>query len=303
MSDTKGIFSRQKVKKVLYIYWLGTLSIEVTICAFLNDCYQQQNGYTCNEGVRMGIQGVVSQLVGQVADFLPVGYAFGAGMVSAVNPCGFFMLPVYITLYLGAGEENYQTQTLFSRILKATWVAIMVTAGFGVLFGLVGTVVSATGYYLMRVMPWFALFVGAMLLALGVWVLMGRSVTMPVVARLVDWVGDFRDMSSWGYFLFGLAFGATSLGCTLPIFLAVVGNSVTSGNFVAGLLQFISYILGMGMIMHLLTLGIAMVKKRIVLGTLRRMVPYIHKISAVFLLTAGGYILYYWLSSGLLFTS
>lgn len=251
----------------------------------------------------MGIQGIVSQLVGQVADFLPVGYAFGAGMVSAVNPCGFFMLPVYITLYLGAEEGNYQEQTLLSRLLKATWVAIVVTAGFGMLFGLVGAVVSATGYYLMSVIPWFTVIVGAVLLILGVWVLMGRSVTLPAVARLVDWVGDFRELSSLGYFLFGLAFGATSLGCTLPIFLAVVGSSVTAGNFVAGMLQFISYILGMGMIMHLLTIGIAVVKKRIVLGTLRRVVPYIHKISAVLLLTVGGYILYSGLSSVLLFAS
>lgn len=251
----------------------------------------------------MDIQGVVSQLVGQVADFLPVGYAFGAGMVSAVNPCGFFMLPVYITLYLGAEEGNYQAQTLLSRILKATWIAVVVTAGFGVLFGLVGAVISATGYYLMGIVPWFAVVVGVVLLVLGIWVLMGKSVTLPAIAKVVDWVGDFREMSSLGYFMFGLAFGATSLGCTLPIFLAVVGSSVTAGNFLAGMLQFISYILGMGLIMHALTLGIAMVKKRIVLGTLRRVVPYIHKISAIFLLTAGSYILYYWFSSGLLFAS
>ena len=86
----------------------------------------------------------------------------------------------------------------------------------------------------------------------------------------------------------------------MPIFLAVVGNSITAGNVFAGLLQFISYVLGMGLVMHTLTLGIAMVKKRFVLGTMRRVVPYIHKISAIFLLTAGGYILYYWLSSGIL---
>jgi cytochrome c-type biogenesis protein len=29
---------------------------------------------------------------------LPVGYAFGAGMVAAVNPCGFAMQPAYLSL-------------------------------------------------------------------------------------------------------------------------------------------------------------------------------------------------------------
>jgi len=36
---------------------------------------------------------------------------------------------------------------------------------------------------------------------------------------------------------------------------------------------------------------------------MRRIIPYINTISAFFLLTAGGYILYYWFSSGLLFNS
>jgi cytochrome c biogenesis protein CcdA len=255
------------------------------------------------EGRGMDIQGAISQMVGQFADILPVGYAFGAGMVSAVNPCGFFLLPVYMTLYLGAEEGDYLEHTMFSRIMKATWVAIVVTAGFGLLFGVVGAVVSAGGYYLMGIMPWFAVAVGVILLVMGVWMIMGNTITLPIALRLVDKIGDLRKMNNWGFFLFGLAFGATSLGCTLPIFLAVVGSSVTAGNFFAGFVQFISYIMGMGMIMHSLTLGIAMVKKRLVIGTMRRVVPYIHKISALFLLTAGGYIIYYWLSSGLLFES
>lgn len=251
----------------------------------------------------MGIQGVASQLVSQVADVLPVGYAFGAGMVSAVNPCGFFLLPVYITLYLGAEEGNFLEQTLTARLLKATWVALVVASGFALLFGLVGSVVSVTGYYLMRLTPWFAVMMGVLLLLLGIWMLMGHAVTLPAVVKLVDRLGDFRRIGNLGYFFFGLAFGVTSLGCTLPIFLAVVGGSVTAGNVLAGLLQFASYVLGMGLIMHCLTLGIALVKKQFVFGIMRRIIPHLPKISAFFLLTAGGYIIYYWLSSGLLFAS
>src|SRR6185312_4342948 len=36
---------------------------------------------------------------------LPLGYAFGAGMVAAVNPCGFALLPAYLMLYLGDASE------------------------------------------------------------------------------------------------------------------------------------------------------------------------------------------------------
>lgn len=248
----------------------------------------------------MNIQVVATQWITQLADLLPFGYAFGAGMVSAVNPCGFFMLPVYMTLYLGSEENDYLEQSIFSRAMKATWVAIMVTLGFSLLFGIVGAIVSAGGYYLMGIMPWFAVLVGFILVLLGIWILLGNTLSLPFMLKLVDNVGDLRQMSTKGFFIFGLAFGATSLGCTLPIFLAVVGRSFTAGNLSTGLIHLLSFILGMGMVMHMLTLGIAMVKKRFVLGMMRRVVPYIHKISALFLLGAGGYIIYYWFSSGIL---
>jgi cytochrome c-type biogenesis protein len=56
----------------------------------------------------------------------------------------------------------------------------------------------------------------------------------------------------------------------------------------------------MGSVMLILTLGIAVVKEGVVVGTLRKILPYVQKISALLLLLAGGYIVYYWLSSDLL---
>jgi cytochrome c biogenesis protein CcdA len=104
-----------------------------------------------------------------------------------------------------------------------------------------------------------------------------------------------------GFFLFGLGFGATSLGCTLPIFLVVVGGSLTSGDFISGLIQFILYILGTGSVLLVLSVAMALVKGGAVLSLFRRIVPYVNRISAVLLILAGSYICYYWLKSGLLF--
>ncbi|MFV0437822.1 MAG: cytochrome c biogenesis CcdA family protein [Desulfopila sp.] len=243
----------------------------------------------------MHIQAVASQLLNQIVELLPVGYAFGAGMVSAVNPCGFFLLPVYISLYLGAEQESYLDQAWWARLGKACWVALVVTAGFGLLFGLVGAVVLASGYYLMRLLPWFGIGVGLVFIVLGGWILTGRTVTLPLASRLADALGDFRRLSALGYFLFGLSFGATSLGCTLPVFMAVVGSSVMAADYAESLTRFASYVLGMGTVMLALTVSMALVKQGVVLAMLRRLIPYMNKISAFFLLTAGGYILYYWL--------
>ncbi|SDO91261.1 cytochrome c biogenesis CcdA family protein [Desulforhopalus singaporensis] len=249
----------------------------------------------------MGLQVEVSAWLEQVVVLLPVGYAFGAGMVSAVNPCGFAMLPVYLSLYLGANDTTFKGRSIGYRILKSCWIAAVVTAGFGVLFGLVGVAVSAGGSFLMEFMPWLAAIVGGGLVLLGFWLLLGRTFGAHFLQRIGTRIGDPRDISVSGFFLFGMAFGATSMGCTLPIFLMVVGSSATSGNFAAGILQFFSYIIGMGSVILLLTLGIALVREGVVVGAMRRTLPYIQKVSALFLIVAGGYIVYYWFSSGLLF--
>ncbi len=249
----------------------------------------------------MEAQVEVSRLLGQIAGLLPFGYAYGAGMVSAVNPCGFAMLPVYLTLYLGAEDSGFRRKSFFFRVVKAFWIAFMVTAGFALLFGVVGAIVSAGGSFLMGVMPWLAVVVGAGLILLGGWMLFGHTLSFHFFISAAGKIGDPRRMSVLGFFLFGMAFGAISMSCTLPIFLMVVGSSIAAGDFTDGLFQFVSYILGMGSVMLLLTLGITVIKEGVVVGTLRRIVPYVQKISALLLLGAGAYIIYYWWSSGLLF--
>lgn len=253
------------------------------------------------KGSIMDAQVEISQWVGQIADLLPFGYAYGAGMVSAVNPCGFAMLPVYLTLYLGADDGEFRNKSVSFRMLKSLWIAFIVTAGFALLFGAVGIIVSAGGAFLMEIMPWLAVVVGFGLILLGGWMLIGNTLSFQYFLKLSNKIGNPSNMTVFGFFLFGVAFGATSLSCTLPIFLMVVGSSVTAGDFTGGLLHFTSYILGMGTVMLILTLGIAVVKEGVVVGALRKMLPYVQKISAVLLIIAGGYIVFYWFTSGLLF--
>ena len=249
----------------------------------------------------MDIHVLAGQLITQIADYLQVGYAFGAGMVSAVNPCGFAMLPVYLSLYIGAEDENFQRRSLVFRLVKAIWVAVVVTSGFALLFGIFGIIVAAGGAVLVRFMPWVSVLVGIFLVLLGCWLLAGKHLAFNCLLRLTGKIGDPRKMTIGGFFLFGVGFGATSLSCTLPIFLMVVGSSATTGDFFSCLVQFVVYILGMGTVLLILTLSMALVKEGVVVGAIRKALPHFHKISAVLIIMAGAYILYYWFSSGLLF--
>ena len=249
----------------------------------------------------MDIHVLANQWMSQIADSLQVGYAFGAGMVSAVNPCGFAMLPVYLSLYVGAEDEAFRERNLIVRICKAVWVAIAVTSGFALLFGSVGLIVSAGGTALVRFMPWISVLIGGLLIVLGGWLLVGGHLSLGFMLRFAGRIGDPRKITAGGFFLFGVAFGATSLSCTLPIFLMVVGRSATAGNFSAGIVQFLWYILGMGTILLSLTVSMALIREGVVVRLMRSTMPYIQKVSAVLIILAGIYILHYWFSSSLLF--
>src|SRR5438270_12536412 len=82
---------------------------------------------------------------------LPFGYAFAAGMVAAVNPCGFSLLPAYLGLYLGEREHAAS---------RALAVSGAVTASFVLLFGAAGLVLSAATSALSVWLPWGSLAVG-----------------------------------------------------------------------------------------------------------------------------------------------
>ena len=65
-------------------------------------------------------RGGIENSVANLALVLPVGYAFAAGMVASVNPCGVMMLTSYA--FFQARSER-QDAPAVSRALKALFVA------------------------------------------------------------------------------------------------------------------------------------------------------------------------------------
>jgi cytochrome c biogenesis protein CcdA len=247
------------------------------------------------------IQILLANWMNALAVLLPFGYSFGAGMVSTVNPCGFSMLPAYLSLYLGDRDDGTASSYFILRGGKALLIGTAVTLGFTVLFSFFGVIIWAGGYILMQYLPWLGLFVGAVLAFLGLFLLAGRSVHTALPARLANLIGTPETQGFNTYFLFGIGYGLASLGCTLPIFLVVVGSAIKSQGFSNGLFQFFSYSLGMGAVLTALALSIAVFHGGLAIY-LRRVLPYMGRIAGALLLVSGSYQMYYWLTKGGLLT-
>lgn len=234
-------------------------------------------------------------LLDRLATVLPLGFAFGAGMVAAVNPCGFAMLPAYLGLYLRGSVERSGSRA--QRLLRAIVVSASVTVGFLVLFGIAGVAIGAGARWLAAAFPWIGLGTGVLLVMVGAWTWFGGTLYSGLGERFSQRVAESAGHGLSGYLAFGFAYGLASLSCTLPIFLAVLGSSLTVASLPQVALQLVLYGAGMGLVITVLTLALALFRQALV-DDVRRAVRYVGPAGSALLLIAGAYIVYYWLTLG-----
>ena len=240
--------------------------------------------------LRSGSEAAMARL----ADLLPVGYAFSAGMVASVNPCGFLLLPTYILYHLGAQEDGFYTQPVNKRVLKALYLGLAVTLGFVAIFGLVGVAVTAGGQWLLAIFPYTSIVLGVGMVGLGLWLLVTKkSIGIQVASRVT--IAPKRNL--WNVFVFGIVYAIGSLSCTLPVFLVVVGSALSSQDLSSSLGQFLGYALGMASVFIVVTVGVALVRDAMT-RWFKSIVPYVYRMNALFLVAVGLYLIYTWFSQG-----
>lgn len=216
----------------------------------------------------------------------PLAYAFGVGMVATFNPCGFAMLPAYLSYYLGLEGAEHPDER--ASVLRALAVGVSVTVGFLVVFALIGVVLKGSLDTIQERLPWVTLLLGLGLVVLGIWFLTGRTVNLPIPKQARAREG--REL--WSTFLFGVSYALVSLSCTIPTFLIAVTATFEQENFVSGLAVFLAYGLGMGLVLMVLTMAIALAEQGLV-RNMRRVLPYVYRASGALLALAGLYVAYY----------
>ena len=224
----------------------------------------------------------------------PLGYAFAAGMVASVNPCGFVLLPAYLGYYLG---EDRGARGCRGRMGRALAVSAAMTASFAMLFGLAGILAGLAASALSSSLPWFGTAVGVGLIVLAGMLASGRELTASLAPRMAHHLGTAtRNRGLGGYAAYGAAYGLASLGCTLPVFLGVVGTSLQLHGLADAVGQFVLFGIGMGTVLTVLTIATAWFGDGL-LGRAQLLRRHVGWASAVLLWLAGAYIVYYWLTA------
>ncbi|MCP3938001.1 MAG: cytochrome c biogenesis protein CcdA [Actinomycetia bacterium] len=218
----------------------------------------------------------------------PIAFAFTAGLIAIVNPCGFAMLPAYLSYFIGVesradGDEPNPS----AAIARALATGGVVSLGFLTVFGLVGILFTAGMTSIQDRAPGIGLAIGAAMVALGIAMMRGFRL-MVAMPRLDRGTRGGRGLRS--LFLFGCSYAVASLSCAFPTFIVVLGSV---DDLDSGIASFVAYAAGMAVVLTALTVSLAMARQSL-LHTLRKAMKHVDRAAAVLLVIAGLYMMYYW---------
>ncbi len=220
-----------------------------------------------------------------------VGLAFAAGMLAAFNPCGFAMLPAYLTLVVRRDDGG--PAAAVGRALAATGAMAL---GFLTVFGLFGLLAVSVASTVQRYLPYVTLLVGLGLVIAGIWLIAGRTLAMAwnPLAQNPRWAPSARLGSMFGY---GVGYAIASLSCTVGPFLAVTGSALRSGSVLDSVLVYAAYAAGIALVVGVLAVAVALAgstsRSNTTVDRMRRVLPYVNRAGGAILVVVGLYVGYY----------
>ena len=226
-------------------------------------------------------------------DWAALAYPFSLGLVAAFNPCGFALLPAYLSYFIGVESPDSQPASgarTLGAMLRAIGVALTLTAGFIAVFGAFGLLfetVLSQGTVLDRI-GYVTIAIGVIMALLGLWLLTGRAINL----RLPKMNRGTGSRGLGSVFMFGVSYAVVSLSCTIGLFIAAVATSFSSDGAAGGTANFVAYAIGMGAVMTFLTLALALARTSVV-GAMRKMFRWINPISGLVLIASGVYVANY----------
>jgi cytochrome c biogenesis protein CcdA len=207
-------------------------------------------------------------------DPLELTFAFTAGVFTLFSPCAFPLFPGYISLYLGIDVP----------VKKAIGCGTACALGILAVLCAIGLVASVTGSLVFTYISFLQPVVGLFMILMGISMII--EISLPSFQPSIS-IQKNRRFS--GIFLYGVAYGLATIGCSAPIFFSILFYAILSGEPFHIMLTFLSYAFGMTLPLVLTTIIVARSRDLLVKKAVRA-TPILHRISGVALILLGIYL-------------
>lgn len=217
----------------------------------------------------------------------PIALALTTGIITAFNPCGFAMLPAYVSYFVGSSSGDTRPG-LSRRLARAALTGAVVTLGFMTVFGTIGLVATQFLSRINSVVPYISMLVGVLLAILGVGMLRGYELklSLPKLSRAQS------GSSLVSMYVYGVSYAVVSLSCGFAGFLTTVVSASSERSLASSMGVYAAFTAGMGLVLVVLSFAVALAQQAFVRG-MRKVLPYVNRASGAMLVVAGLYVAYY----------
>ncbi len=220
-------------------------------------------------------------------DSVTLSLALVAGAVAAFNPCGFALLPAYLTV-LVLGETPHAGGGTRASLRRGVRFSVGMTVGFVVVFAVAGVALAALTAPIERYLPIVTIVIGIVLIVVGAQTLAGR----PWAIKGLQGRGAGPTTAWLTQVQYGITFALASLSCTIGPFLAVTSGTLFGSGALEVVGAFVAYALGMGAVVGALAL-VTVLASGTAVARIRRAAPVIARVSGALLVVAGAYVAWY----------
>ena len=276
------------INKPFLIIFSGTVTFSIILSIFFQGT-SQILVFNILELSRLSTLNLV-----KVDSLLPLSFSFVSGMLATVNPCGFVMLPVYISMFLSSKDRKGNQSNFVIKFLNVFQISISLGLGFLIIFGSVGLAITGGLLFIQPILSWLSILIGFFLVGLGIYTFSGKSLYLSFPQKLSYKINISQDSKFKKFFLYGLSYGVASISCTLPLFIALISNAINSGGLTNGIKQFISYSLGLTSVILIINLLASFIKNFSLLKKtyLTRFYQYP---AGILIALVGMYLIIYWI--------
>jgi cytochrome c biogenesis protein CcdA len=217
--------------------------------------------------------------------------AVAAGMLAAVNPCGFALLPAYLGLFVWGPQGRAEGLGSGRAVGRALRASLALGVGFVAVFTGFGLVIAPVASGVQRHLPWFTVVFGVFLALIGASLLIrGELPSLPRSGRH----RPRRELTTsfWSIAGFGAGYALASLTCTIAPFLAIVVAGARRESVAEGVLLYVAYAAGMALVVAVISIAVALARSGVVTSA-RRAGRWVPRVGGLLALFAGLYVAYY----------
>ena len=212
-------------------------------------------------------------------------FSFIQGVFAFLAPCAIALLPGYIVAFIS--RDSGKNPAAATRLLRGLKLALLSIAGILIIYAIAGAMILLAGQILKDYMKWITIGMGALLIILGLFMVMGKDVSFSInMNKATDRTESLEAI------IFGVAYAIGALGCLFPLFLVVATQALAAESVWQGASYFLAYFAGMSGMM-IATILFSAFAKDLLMQYLRKILPHMERIAGVLLILAGMYVIHY----------